>query len=215
MHNRFHTSPDQLPSELPLFPLPGVALLPQARLPLNIFEPRYLNMVEDAMHSHQLIGMIQPAEETDGLAPVGCAGRIQFYHETDDGRMEILLTGICRFEPGAPQLTERGYQTASCNWQRFAGDFEAALEISDHRRTSLLTNLEQYTQMHHLEFDRNLIQKLQPLQLVNTLITSLPLGGRDKQTLLEIDQPGDRFDWLESRLALELAGDAQHAPTRH
>ena len=103
---------EQLPPTLPVFPLSSAVVLPATNLPLNIFEPRYLNMVQDAIESHRLIGMIQPRYDTanPGLYQVGCAGRITRYAETNDGRLEIALTGLCRFTIGEELSTTCGYR---------------------------------------------------------------------------------------------------------
>src|SRR5690348_16202720 len=118
---------DELPAVLPIFPLVGVLLLPRGKLPLNIFEPRYLNMTRDALGGDRLIGMIQPTgEERQGhppaLYPTGCAGRITAFSETDDGRFLITLTGIARFDVAREIETVRGYRRVLPRWDRFAAD---------------------------------------------------------------------------------------------
>ena len=109
----FMQSYQELPSTVAIFPLSGVVLLPRARLPLNIFEPRYLNMIQDAMQGQRLIGMIQPSsDQSDDLQQVGCAGRITHYAETNDGRLEIILSGLCRFRIAQELPTVRMYTTS-------------------------------------------------------------------------------------------------------
>ncbi len=129
-HLPFMQAFDELPQTLPIFPLNGAVLLPRGNLPLNIFEPRYLNMLRDAMGADQLIGMIQVPQEdnTDRLFDVGCAGRITRYEETDDGRLEIVLTGACRFKIIAELTSVRGYRLVTPDWSDFALDYQDQAE---------------------------------------------------------------------------------------
>ena len=118
---------EALPDTLPIFPLPGAIVLPHTELPLNIFEPRYLNMTNDALGSHRMIGMIQPDPqgETEGrVYRTGCAGRITQFRETADCRIEMTLTGVCRFDLAEELSTTRGYRLVVPDWSRFAGDYE-------------------------------------------------------------------------------------------
>ncbi|MGD2118235.1 MAG: LON peptidase substrate-binding domain-containing protein [Chromatiales bacterium] len=202
MHSRFKTDFDALPKTLPLFPLPGVTLLPDARLPLNVFEPRYLSMFDDALGSHRLIGIIQPNEGNDGLAPVGCAGRIQVYSETSDGRLEVVLTGLCRFRLTSVSETPRGYLITEPDWQPFARDYTDDLQISSEREQLLHQQIRDYANDKQLRIDHEYIESLTPLELVNSLVTNLPLSGKDKQTLLEIPSAEDRLDWLQASMSV-------------
>ncbi|MGB0518635.1 MAG: LON peptidase substrate-binding domain-containing protein, partial [Candidatus Puniceispirillaceae bacterium] len=114
-----------LPSQIPIFPLPNALLLPGGQLPLNIFEPRYLAMIEDALGaSGRLIGMVQPIEEEGELFGIGCAGRISYFQETGDGRYMIALNGVSRFRLHDHQATSRGYRLADVGWEEFITDLE-------------------------------------------------------------------------------------------
>ena len=122
-----------LPESIPVFPLSGVLLFPRWSLPLNIFEPRYLNMIDDAMSGHRFIGMIQSNSDDrvhPSLAKTGCAGRITSYSETDDGRYLISLTGICRFHIHEELALETPYRQVRADWQPFALDLAAPVENS-------------------------------------------------------------------------------------
>ena len=142
----FTPSFDELPEVLPIFPLAGALVLPRQNLPLNIFEPRYLNMVADALGTGRNIGMIQPrpgSEESEAppLCRVGCLGRITAFNETRDGRFVISLTGVCRFEVAREVEPRRGYRRVSPDWGRFASDLgpapEVELELERFEKTAL------------------------------------------------------------------------------
>ena len=114
-----------LPQVIPVFPLPGAILLPRGQLPLNIFEPRYLNMIDDAMAGDRIIGMVQPqsgSRRLPGLSPVGCAGRITSFAETSDGRYLITLTGVCRFEAGEELNLKTPYRQVRAGYDPYEGD---------------------------------------------------------------------------------------------
>ena len=140
----------ELPEELPLFPLAGAVVMPGIQLPLNIFEPRYLNMVQDALAADHLIGMIQPESETlEDAKPrihrVGCAGRITSYSETSDGRIVLVITGVCRFDVLAELEMRRGYRRVKPAWERYAIDYH----VEDDKmanRPSFVNSLRAYAQ---------------------------------------------------------------------
>ena len=197
---------DQLPQTLPIFPLPNAVVLPGGFLPLNIFEPRYLNMVMDAMESHRLIGMIQPrtAHESSDLYQVGCAGRIIRYAETQDGRLEIVLAGVCRFEMAEEIACTRGYRLIKPDWSRFQTDYEDALELTEQQQTEFKSKLKAYLERHSLEADWDSFEQVNAEDLINSLVGSLPLKEVDHQLLLETDTLELRF----SALSALLEGDA-------
>lgn len=180
---------DSLPPTLPIFPLPGAIVLPNSELPLNIFEPRYLNMVEDALGSHRLIGMIQPALEPrsqdQALSRTGCAGRLTQYRETPDGRIEIILTGVCRFDAGEEIRSTRGYRLVVPHWERFAADCEETRENEFRHRSALNASLKRYFAAHDLQADWDRMAKLPTQRMLNSLIGALPIGNDEKQALLE------------------------------
>src|SRR6201993_3239345 len=146
-----------LPSMLPIFPLTGVLLLPRGRLPLNIFEPRYLAMTRDALAGERLIGMVQPSDpgvaaENPPVYPTGCAGRITSFSETDDGRFLITLTGISRFRIREELPLLEGYRRVVPNWQEFARDIEGE-EAPNFDRERLMRGLRSYFQQHQISAD--------------------------------------------------------------
>ncbi|MEW8251861.1 MAG: LON peptidase substrate-binding domain-containing protein [Candidatus Thiodiazotropha sp.] len=214
MQNPFITGYQQLPATLPIFPLPGAVVMPGAQLPLNIFEPRYLDMVQDALASHHLIGMIQP-EEGDQLAPprlhtTGCAGRISFYNETVDGRIELILTGICRFDILNELASERGYRLIEPNWERFRSDYDLNLPATEEKRNMIHSALDRYLQFNELKTDTDLLKKLTAPQLVNVLTTALPLSQADKQSILDTVSFNERFQLLMAKMEIASSSTSSH-----
>ena len=177
--NRFETLPDTLP----IFPLGGVLLLPRGVLPLNIFEPRYIAMIDEAMRGHRLIGMIQPRD--DGrLYNVGCAGRISSYHETSDGRYEIVLTGVARFAivEELPQLD--GYRRARTSWDAYREDLEP-IGCLDMDRGKLNGLLKGYFEQNGLTCSWDAVEGASDEKLMTCLAMICPFESHEKQALLE------------------------------
>jgi Lon protease-like protein len=202
---------NDLPRELPIFPLSGAVVLPGVQLPLNIFEPRYLHMVAAALAQDHLIGMVQPRAESEGEAPsvhrIGCAGRITSYSETADGRIVLVLTGLCRFEI-AEELPERdGYRRVRPDWSRFAGDYELdAGSIADRER--FMGSLRAFCDQRSVEVPWDDIGKMDDYDLVNLLCTHLPLGADDKQALLETNGIDARADLMRGLMEMSAFGGA-------
>ncbi len=218
MHqNPFTPSFESLPRTLPIFPLAGAVVLPHAQLPLNIFEPRYLNMVNDVLGHHRMIGMVQPANRAQpGAEPklhrTGSAGRITSFSEAGDGRFLIILTGICRFDLIERLPTTRSYYTGVADWHRFSVDYrEDPGERLD--RDQLLDVMRRYARYHRLDVDMDAVSALDIETLVNALITSLPLSSESKQALVESVGIRDRRDLLQAILTSDLS--AQERPTTH
>lgn len=207
--NPFHPTLGGLPRALPIFPLPGVILLPHAQLPLNIFEPRYLSMTQDALGgAGRLIGMIQP--DPAGASPeavyrVGCAGRITAFSETDDGRLLIVLTGVCRFAVGEELPGVGGYRRVVPHWERFAGDLDLP-DASGVRPTTLLAGVRRYLAAQGQQADLEALAKLGPDALVSALAMNLPFAPEEKQALLEAPTPGERADALVALAELGASG---------
>jgi hypothetical protein len=183
---------EDLPRVVPLFPLPGVLLLPGGRLPLNIFEPRYLAMVRDALAGERAIGMIQPCEEADdvGAAKVyetGCLGRITAFSETDDGRNLITLTGLIRFDVARELPLMEGYRRVTASYGRFRGDLEdgAAGAVGFVDRERLLETLGSYFEAQGIEGDWKAIKETGDAALVTSLAMLCPFAAPEKQALLE------------------------------
>lgn len=199
---------DGLPVSLPVFPLSGVLLLPRGQLPLNIFEPRYLAMVEDSFKNGRLIGMVQPQDaekNTDSpeLYRTGCGGRITEFSETDDGRFLITLTGLCRFNVIKELEEVSGYRRAKVTWTPFEADLkpEGCIDID---REKLRTLLENYFDMHELSCDWSAFEKAPDERLITCLSMVCPLGAKEKQALLEADCCASRADMFMAMLEMAL-----------
>ena len=214
--NPFIPAFDSLPNALPIFPLPGAILMPQSELPLNIFEPRYLNMINDALGGKRLIGMIQPNPEVKSgevLYRTGCAGRITQFRETSDGRIELVLSGVCRFDLGEELATTRGYRLVVPEWSRFACDYADHEERLQRERQRLLSTLEHYLDARGLEADLPTFGRLPVGRLIDSLVMALPLTDQEKQMLLETVEPEKR---LASFIALlETDAEVPDSATRH
>lgn len=217
--NPFLPKFSDLPSELPIFPLSGAVVLPGVQLPLNVFEPRYLDMVFDALASHHLLGMIQPTSETlDREFPeihrVGCAGRITSYSETSDGRIVLVLTGVCRFQVTSEIEQRRGYRRVAVDWERFAADYHELQEPIPDRR-GFLSSLESYCTLRGVEIPWDDIQKMPDAELTNLLCAHLPLSPEDKQALLETISTTERAALMRGLLDMASASSMHVAEHRH
>ena len=204
-----------LPTQIPIFPLPNALLLPGGQLPLNIFEPRYLAMVDDALgHPDRLIGMVQPMEEQNSLFGIGCAGRIGYFQETDDGRYMIALNGVCRFRLGGHEQTEPGYRLADVSWDEFATDLQDPLEgIAD--RDRMFTIMRRYFAARGFDADWDQIERSEDEQILNTLAMVCPFEVAEKQALLEADGMARRADLLIAMMEMALHEDDGGNDARH
>lgn len=203
-----------LPETLPLFPLPGALLLPRGQMPLNIFEPRYLAMIDAALRADRLIGMIQPDPahaDQIGLPPlyrIGCAGRITQLAETGDGRYLIQLTGICRFRLVEEIAGETLFRQARVDFPAFETDLEARRGEERVNRSALLETLQRFTEANRLEIDWDNIHEAPNEALVNALSMMAPFGVAEKQALLEAPDLASRGDMLIALTEMDLARDA-------
>lgn len=201
---------EELPETLPIFALESAVVMPDADLPLNIFEPRYLNMVADALATHRMFGVVQPDPATRSsptrVYRTGCAGRITSYKETSDGRIILTLTGVCRFDIQQEMATTRGYRMVVPDWSRFAVDCEAhgADVIKD--RLRFFGALRRYFRIKNFDTDWDAVEQTAAIRLVSTLTSLLPLAPGDKQAILEAVDPSDRADRLLAALELSLEG---------
>lgn len=209
---------ERLPASLPIFPLEGAAVMPEAELPLNIFEPRYLNMVEDALRTDHLIGMVQPRPRVPGDPPpvyrTGCAGRITAYRETDDGRILLTLTGVCRFDIVEELPGIRGYRVVVPEWSRFRSDYDESPRgpvIAD--RDRFFAALQRYFRDRDLKVEASSLNRLPAAALVNRLATVLPLDPAEKQAVVEALSPAERAEALLA--AIELAVTGEQGRSRH
>lgn len=192
-----------LPAEMPVFPLPRVILLPRVQLPLNIFEPRYMAMVDEAMRSHRMIGMVQPQAETAGadLCAVGGAGRIVSFSETDDGRYLITLKGVCRFNITAPvEKNAKGFLTTKPDWAPYADDFKQDT-VTDVCRDAMVNRLHAYFKQMDMSCDQwEQIRQIGCDRLISTLSVVCPFESEEKQALLEAPTLAERARILQGLL---------------
>ncbi|SDW44647.1 LON peptidase substrate-binding domain-containing protein [Thiocapsa roseopersicina] len=208
-----------LPAEIPIFPLSGAVVMPRVQLPLNIFEPRYVSMVTDALASNHLIGMIQPTSETmtdevPEIHRIGCAGRITSYSETTDGRIVLVLTGVCRFQVISEIAEEHGYRRVRADWERFAADYqENDSPIAD--RKGFLTSLKAYCALRGVEVPWEDVEQMADKDLTNLLCAHLPLSPEDKQALIETLPTGDRAALMRGLLDMSAAASMDTAEHRH
>jgi Lon protease-like protein len=211
-----YRGPADLPQRIPVFPLCRAILLPRASLPLNIFEPRYLQMVEDVMSTSRVLGMVQPESgdeespvaRTAPLRRVGCTGRVTGYQELDDGRVLISLTGIARFELTDEVMLAKPYRICSVSYERFLGDFTAGAGQEEVDREGLLKALRTYLEARGLEADWSAIAKAPTETLVNSLAIVSPYGREEKQALLEAPDLRTRAEMLVALAQMELAAGA-------
>ena len=209
MPRHYHSYSD-LPQSLPLFPLSGVVLLPRGQLPLNVFEPRYLEMVDYALTGDRLIGMIQPAESEDKaptprLTHVGCAGKIVSFRETEDNRYLITLGGICRFRLTGEMQSTTPWRAGFCDFAGFAGDLAQPGEET-FSRERLLKALKTYLNSRDMQADWNSVLTAPGEALINALAMMSPFDPAEKQALLEADSMQDRASTLIA--LLEIGGEA-------
>jgi Lon protease-like protein len=211
-----YRKPSDLPQTIPLFPLSGAILMPRSVLALNVFEPRYLNMVDDALGGSRLIGIVQPAighedEATPDLAEIGTVGRITAFSETDDGRYLITLTGVCRFEIELELEAGTPYRQAVVLYDAFAEDFAAATgERID--RPKLIASLKTYAALHGFDVDWTSVERAPTETIVNVASQICPFDVAAKQALLEAVTLEDRAQALIALLEWDSASDDQHRP---
>jgi Lon protease-like protein len=206
--SRFFPTLDQLPEILPVFPLESVIVLPGADLPLNIFEPRYLNLVEDVLKTHHMFGMVQPAPSARGgaLYHTGCAGRITAYSETDDERILLSLTGIIRFHILRELPEVRGYRMVEPDWWPFVEDLEQQNHKILSDRPLFTQRLRHFLREKSLDVDWRAVGQMTDLQLVHTMATLLPLESAEKQAILEAPNAFERASVLLAALEISALG---------
>jgi Lon protease-like protein len=220
MNGDISLSADDLPQVIPVFPLSGALLLPHASRPLNIFEPRYLNMIDDAMAAERIIGMVQTihipdvegSRERPFLAPVGCAGRITSFSETGDGRYLITLTGLARFRLGEELPGFTPYRRVRADFSPFGDDLEP-LSGAEDERDALLEPLKRYLAQRGMRIDWDAVQSAPIEPLVNSLAMALPFDAAELQALLEAPTLAERRDTLVTLLRIDGAFDADTPPS--
>ena len=212
--NKAYQSAADMPAAIPVFPLAGALLLPRGQMPLNVFEPRYLAMIDDAMRSHRIFGMVQPRfdansqQERPALVKVGCAGRITQLAETGDGRYILTLTGVARFSILEEIAAVTPYRQCRVGYDAFAGDFEpgAGEDLVD--RDGLLSALRGFAKANRLQVDWDSINEAPNEALVNALSMMSPFGAPEKQALLEAATLKLRADVLIAISEMEVARSA-------
>jgi len=218
-----YRGPADLPQQIPFFPLRRALLLPRAGLPLNVFEPRYLAMLEDVMSGPRVLGIVQPAaadgEESPAgkvaeLRRIGCVGRVTAYQELDDGRLAIVLTGITRCMLISEVATPKLYRTFTVGFDRFLADFIIGDGEDDVDRQTLLAALKTYLEARHQRADWSAISKAATEALVNMLAIASPYGPEEKQALLEAATLKARAEVLMALAEMELAAGTDGSGSR-
>ena len=206
-----------LPDLVPIFPLPGALMLPRARLPLHIFEPRYLAMVEDCLKTkHRLIGMIQPRETPASgnrpaekrLQAIGCAGRLTGFSETEDGRYMVTLSGISRFRVKEEVQGFTPYRRCLVDWAPFNRDLGPAEDDNGFKRAPFMELLGRYFTAMNLSTDWDGLREAEPELLINSLSMLCPFSPEDKQALLEAPTLDTRRETLVTLIEFALRGGA-------
>lgn len=199
-----------LPETIAVFPLHGAILLPRARLPLHVFEPRYLAMIEDCLKSdRRMIGMVQPRGDAGAAPPlsnVGCAGRITSFSETDDGRYMITLTGIARFRVATEVAGFVPYRRCTPDWTPYAFDLDGAASELDFPRDAFLAKVSRYFKARNLGVDWSNMKEAEDELLVNALAMLCPFAAEEKQALLEARTLADRRQVLETLITFAMQG---------
>jgi len=206
--NRPYETVAQLPVIIPVFPLPGAVLLPRSELPLNIFEPRYLAMVEDALAGDRVIGMIQPHKNDAGspeLFQVGCMGRITRFVETGDGRYLITLSGVARFATVAETTSTTPYRRFEVDYLRFSSDLLPGAGENAVDRPGMIAMLRMFAEASNLEIDWGSIDAAPTETLVNALSMMCPFGANEKQALIEAIDLKSRAETLVALAKMNLA----------
>ncbi len=212
----FHPRIEELPGEIPVFPLSGALLLPRGKLPLNIFEPRYLAMTEDALGQGRMLGMIQPdptvpeADTGPGLFHVGCLGRLTSFSETDDRRYLITLTGVIRFAIAGETDMRRGYRRVRTDFAPYVADLDLEPRAIGVARDKLLAALRGYFSQRGFDANWDAIKRLPDDMLVITLAMVCPFEPAEKQALLEVPSDAERASTLLTLLQMgAVAQDSQ------
>jgi Lon protease-like protein len=202
-----------LPQMIPIFPLDGALLLPGGDLPLQIFEPRYLNMIDDVMAGDRIVGMIQTRQGGDRMRPklsdVGCAGRVTSYAETSDGRYLITLTGVCRFDAGDELIIPTPYRQIRARYERFEADLSEApqTQAPEAARSRFARALKRYLNRRELDIDWETAHSAPLEALVTSLAMGLPFEPAEKQALLEAPTLSGRFETLSTLLEIDGVDD--------
>jgi Lon protease-like protein len=208
----FHPSLQDLPSEFAVFPLTGALLLPGGKLPLNIFEPRYLALTLDSLAAGRMFGMIQPdphatgVDDSPGLYRVGCLGRLSSFSETDDGRLLITLSGLIRFTVDSELDMRNGYRRVRGDYSRYEADLELTPQPMAVEREKLVEALRGYFVRRDVDANWDAIRRMPDEALVVTLAMACPFEPVEKQALLEAPTEAERAATLLALLQMGAAG---------
>ena len=196
----FEVNSKNIPNSIPIFPLDNVLLLPFGKLPLNIFEERYINMTLDSLKSHRMIGIIQPKNNNNELFQMGCIGKITSYIETPDYRLVLNLEGVCRFVLHERNLTPKGYYQATIDCQDYLSDLNNMEPNVD--RAEIIQKYTNFFKMKKLDIDKDVLAETSNLQLLSTLAMLAPFNKIDKQAILESPDISTRINTINSILDL-------------
>ena len=196
----FEVDSKKIPKSIPIFPLDNVLLLPFGKLPLNIFEERYIKMTLDSLKSHRMIGIIQPKNNNNELFQMGCIGKITSYIETPDYRLVLNLEGVCRFVLHDRDLTPKGYYQANIDCQDYLSDLNNMEPSVD--REELIQKYTNFFRMKKLDIDKDVLAETSNLQLLSTLAMLAPFNKIDKQAILESPNISTRINTINSILDL-------------
>ena len=196
----FQINPKDIPNSIPIFPLDNVLLLPFGKLPLNIFEERYIKMTFDSLKNHKMIGIIQPKNNNNELFQMGCIGKITSYIETSDYRLVLNLEGLCRFVLNDRNMTPNGYYQATINCDDYLNDLLDEEPNID--RNSLIQKYSNYFKMKKLEIDKEVLSETSNQQILSTLTMLAPFNKIDKQAILESSNIYERINTINSILDL-------------
>jgi Lon protease-like protein len=204
-----------LPEYIPIFPLTGALLLPGGQLPLNIFEPRYLNMIDDALGTHRLIGMIQSTDldvnpECPPLYSVGCLGRLSSFTETEDGRYLVTLTGVCRFKTIVELSCMTPYRQLEAYYKPYADDMKPSSDDQDFDRSELLDILQVFLDQKQLDTNWESVSQAPRDMLINSLAMTCPFSPQEKHALLEARALKDRAGILLTLLEMAVGSNTDN-----
>ncbi len=208
----FEHNINELPKTIPLFPLNKVLLLPKAKLPLNLFENRYLHMLDHALANDKIIGMIQPREKVrqnsdiknPNLYDVGCAGRITAFSETNDNRYELILKGVCRFRIKKEKKVINGFRSADVSWDEFEKDYETLSLASAKKRKDFEVLMKIFLKKISINADWEMVETTTDEDLVNMISMCCPFDVNEKQALLEAKTLSDRLEILTSLMQMGI-----------
>ncbi len=202
----------ELPKSIPLFPLNRVLLLPKAKLPLNLFENRYLHMFDHALANNKIIGMIQPREKVlsdsdiknPNLYEIGCAGRITAFSETNDNRYELILKGVCRFRMKKEKKIMNGFRSADVSWDEFKEDYETLSLANPKKRKDFEALMKIFLKKISISADWEMVETTNDEDLVNMISMCCPFDVSEKQALLEAKTLSERLEILTSLMQMGI-----------